>query len=114
MKDYPTPAWWDSQTAPGLTNAFYSNNPIHATHRTFADAPDEFVSEYSVPRIITQYQGLSGFQGLLLSTRDYPVSHGNCLSLALMIIPSIMNFQYTGRNKEHRDSMNDWRGDWQI
>ena len=29
------------------------------------DAPDEFVSEYSVPRIITQYQGL------LLSTRDY-------------------------------------------
>ena len=29
------------------------------------DAPDEFLSEYSVPRIITQYQGL------LLSTRDY-------------------------------------------
>ena len=25
------------------------------------DAPDEFISEYSVPRIITQYQGLSGF-----------------------------------------------------
>ena len=24
-------------------------------------ARDEFVSEYSVPRIITQYQGLSGF-----------------------------------------------------
>ena len=56
-------------------------------------APDEFVSEYSVPRIITQHQGLSGFQGLLLSTRDYPVSHENCLSLALMIMPSIMNFQ---------------------
>ena len=48
-------------------------------------ARDEFVSEYSVPRIITQYQGLllstrdyysvSGiitqYQGLLLSTRDY-------------------------------------------
>ena len=29
------------------------------------DAHDEFVSEHSLPRIITQYQGL------LLSTRDY-------------------------------------------
>ena len=26
-----------------------------------ADVRDEFVSEYSVPRIITQYQGLFGF-----------------------------------------------------
>ena len=31
-----------------------------------AEARDEFVREYSVPRIITRYQGLS------LSTRDYP------------------------------------------
>ena len=30
-------------------------------YQTAADAHDEFVSEYSVPRIITQYQGLSGF-----------------------------------------------------
>ena len=29
------------------------------------EAPDEFVSEYSVPRIITQYQILSGFLVLL-------------------------------------------------
>ena len=33
-------------------------------HRQY-DARDEFVSDYSVPGIITQYQGL------LLSTRDY-------------------------------------------
>ena len=48
---------------------------------------DEFVSEYSVPRIITQCQGL------LLSTRDCPdfpaifanIFVLNCLSLSLMM-----------------------------
>ena len=49
--------------------------------KVIGKAPDEFVSEYSVPNIvnqltvpeiITQYQGLSGFLS--------PVSHGNCLS----------------------------------
>ena len=39
---------------------------IHADRRlSAAAAPDEFVSEYSVPGIITQYQRLS------LSTKDY-------------------------------------------
>ena len=56
------------------------------SHAPLVDvAPDEFVSEYSVPRIIAQYQGLllstkdycsvpgiiTQYQGLLLSTRDY-------------------------------------------
>ena len=71
----------------------FESNDLTCANPGFPDAPDEFVSEYSAPRIITQYQGLSGFQGLLPSTRDYPVSDGNCLSLALMIMPSIMNFQ---------------------
>ena len=49
-------------------------SPIKSFNRTlstrpsesFGTARDEFVSEYAVPRIITQYQGL------LLSTKDYP------------------------------------------
>ena len=42
-------------------------------------ARDEFVSEYSVPRIITQYQGLSA------SAIFASIFVLNCLSLALMM-----------------------------
>ena len=54
-----------------LTAAYLTYSKIttffrYAYLNTLNAALDEFVSEYSVPRIITQYQRL------LLSTRDYP------------------------------------------
>ena len=48
--------------------------------RTESRARDEFVGEYSAPRIITQYKGL------LLSTRDYP---DFCLHNCITSKPSV-------------------------
>ena len=66
-------------------------SPIKSFNRTqstrpsesFGTARDEFVSEYSVPRIITQYQGLSRFLfsfGLVLVKRDGVSDISGCFS----------------------------------
>ena len=86
---------------------------------TLNAAPDEFVSEYSVPRIITQYQRS------LLSTRDYPdfrdyyslpgiirYQMGTVLSLALIMMPSTLDYELSAKTKKMVQVLLDFKANW--